>query len=481
MCGIIGIYGDKEVASELWFGLIGLQHRGQDTAGIITYKDGRFYLKKGSGTVQNFFTSEDLKRLKGKVGLGHVRYPTIGAGDPEDAQPFYTNAPFGIAMAHNGNVINYQELKEWLVRERRRHINTSNDVEIILNLLASELGQARQSSLLQNEVSTVFEAVRRLMGKVNGSYSCVCFIAGEGLLAFRDPHGIKPLKFGWKGKNFCFASESVALDTLGYREMRDVEPGEAVFITVDRKVSSKVIKKLAPRHCIFEYIYFARPDSIIDGIWVYEARFRLGEELARRVQSRRIKPDVVIPVPDTARTTALSMAQSLGVPYREGLIKNRYIGRTFIMPRDRRKIVQYKLNPVRCEIEGKRVLLVDDSIVRGSTSRAIVSLVREAGPRAVYFASSSSPLKYPCFYGIDMQTRQEFIAREKSVNEIQKEIGADELIYQSIEGMLRAVKTLSPHRAASSQRSLYCSACFDGDYPTKINPEEIARIEKDRG
>ena len=409
MCGVIGLYEDKEVAQELWLGLISLQHRGQDTAGIVTYEDGRFHLRKGKGTVQSFFTSKDWNILKGKIGIGHVRYPTIGGGDSEDAQPFYTNSPFGIAMAHNGNVINYQELKELLVRERRRHINTSNDVEIILNLLASELGRARQSSLLQNGANTIFEAVKRVMEMVNGSYSCVCFIAGQGLLAFRDPHGIKPLKFGWKGKNFCFASESVALDTLGYREMRDVEPGEAVFINLNREVSSKVIKKLAPRHCIFEYIYFARPDSIIDGVWVYEARFRLGEELARRVKAHRIKPDVVMPVPDTARTTALSLAQTLGVPYREGLIKNRYIGRTFIMPRDSRKIVQQKLNPVRCEIEGKRILLVDDSIVRGSTSRAIISLVREAGARAIYFASSSAPLKYPCFYGIDMQTRQEFV------------------------------------------------------------------------
>ncbi len=470
MCGVIGIYGDKEVTPALWLGLIGLQHRGQDTAGIVTYEDGRFYLKKGKGTVQNFFTSKDLKRLIGDVGIAQVRYPTIGGGDPEDAQPFYTNSPFGIAMAHNGNVVNYQELKKWLLHERRRHINTSNDVEVILNLFASELGRVRQSSLLQDKVNTIFEAVEKVMEKVNGSYSCVCFIAGEGLLAFRDPHGIKPLKFGWEGKNFCFASESVALDTLGYSEMRDVKPGEAIFIDINKKVSSKIIKKAAPRHCIFEYIYFARPDSIMDDVWVYESRFKLGEELAKKVKARRIKIDVVIPIPDTARTTALSLAQALGVPYREGLIKNRYIGRTFIMPREGRKIVQHKLNPVRCEIEGKRVLLVDDSIVRGSTSRAILSLVRKAGAKAVYFASSSAPLKYPCFYGIDMQTRQDFVAIDKSVSEIQKEIGADALIYQSIEGMLRSV---NPDKS-------YCTACFNGDYPTRISPEEIKQIEEDR-
>lgn len=475
MCGVIGIYGNSDVRNDLWLGLIGLQHRGQDAAGIITYDRGRFYLKKGKGTVQSLFTSSDLNRLKGNIGVGHVRYPTIGVGDPEDAQPFYTNSPFGIAMAHNGNVINYAELRNLLVKKEHRHINTKNDVEVILNLLASQIGEIgaflgrykRESFLL-----LVFEAVGKVMDKVKGSYACVCFIAGQGLLAFRDPHGIKPLKFGQMNGNFCFASESVALDTLGYTEMRDVSPGEAIFVDIKKQVHSKIIKPSSPRHCIFEYIYFARPDSVMDGVNVYEARFKLGHELAKEIVSRGINCDVVIPIPDTARTVALGISESLGVPSREGLIKNRYIGRTFIMPRDEKRIewVRYKLNPVRCEIENRRVLLVDDSIVRGATSKAIISLVREANPAKVYFASSCPPLRYPCYYGIDMQTRQEFISSKKSIPEIQAEIGADELVYQTMEGMLRAM----------GNTASYCTACFNGDYPTPIEAKEVKRIEKER-
>ncbi|MDI6841090.1 MAG: amidophosphoribosyltransferase [bacterium] len=465
MCGVIGILGDSIVAPDLWVGLISMQHRGQDAAGIVTYSGDRFHLKKGKGTVQSLFTEADINRLIGNVGIGHVRYPTIGAGDPEDAQPFYTNTPYGIAIAHNGNVINYSELKSWLIHHQR-HINTSCDAEVILNLLALEL-----------EEKSIFDAVCGVMDKVNGSYSCVAFIANHGLLAFRDPHGVKPLKFGRRDKSFCFASESVALDTLGYEISRDVAPGEAIFVSLKGKVSSKQIKKAFPRHCIFEYIYFARPDSILDSIPVYEARFNLGKELGKEVMQLGLKPDVVIPVPDTARTTAQALAHSIGVPHREGLIKNRYIARTFIMPRDTRRMeyVRYKLNPIRYEIEGKRVLLVDDSIVRGTTSKAIVTLVRKAKPKAVYFASSCPPLKYPCFYGIDMQTRQEFIARKKSITEIRAEIGADELVYQSFKGMLKAVGG-----ETSSNKTSYCTACFSGKYPTKIPEREIRRIEKER-
>ncbi|MCK4352396.1 amidophosphoribosyltransferase [candidate division WOR-3 bacterium] len=506
MCGVIGIFGERDVASKLWLGLIAIQHRGQDAAGIITYaqhsanKDGRFYLKKGKGTVQSLFNPQDLTRLKGSIGIGHVRYPTIGAGDPEDAQPFYTNTPFGIAIAHNGNVINYESLRKWLVNKRHRHINTKSDVEIILNVLASELETNMWAPSIGGE-KPVFEAVKRVMERVTGSYSCISFIANIGLLAFRDPHGIKPLKFGCKVEaeastyptggslstypaegskfnNFCFASESVALDTLGYDEIRDVNPGEAILIDLKGKVISKVIKPPSPRHCIFEYIYFARPDSVLDNVSVYETRLRLGEELAKKIKKSGLKPDVVIPVPDTARATALSLANTLGVPYREGLIKNRYVARTFIMPRDERRLeyVRYKLNPVKQEIQGKKVLLVDDSIVRGTTSKAITSLVRKAGAKKIYFISSCPPLKYPCFYGIDMQTKQDFIAREKSISEIKAQIGVDELIYQSLEGMLRAVGDTEVRSAKNS----YCTACFTGNYPTQIPVKEIKRIEKER-
>ena len=486
MCGVIGIFGDSNVAPELWIGLIAMQHRGQDAAGIITYSVGepvppdnpmqpieelsgelfgRFYLKKGVGTVQSLFNPGDLNKLKGNVGIGHVRYPTIGPNNPEDAQPFYTNTPFGIAIAHNGNVINYASLKDWLVR-RHRHINTSCDVEVILNLLAVEL-----------ETKPIFDAVEGVMEKVNGSYSCVAFIANQGLLAFRDPYGIKPLNFGSLDKNVCFASESVALDTLGYKIDRDVAPGEAILVDLNGKISSKLIKPSSPRHCIFEYIYFARPDSVLDGVPVYEARFKLGQQLASEVSLQGLKPDVVIPIPDTARTTALSLAQTLGISYSEGLIKNRYIGRTFIMPGDtnRMEYVRYKLNPIRSAIEGKKVLLVDDSIVRGTTAKAIVALVRKANPKEVYFATSCPPLKYPCFYGIDMQTRQDFIARRKNITDIREEIGTDKLIYQSFKGMLSAVGG-----ATSGNHKSYCTACFNGDYPTPLQKQEIKRIEKDR-
>ncbi|MCK4307955.1 amidophosphoribosyltransferase, partial [candidate division WOR-3 bacterium] len=364
-------------------------------------------------------------------------------------------------IAHNGNVINYQFLKKKLINEKRRHINTSSDVEIILNILADRL-----------EEESPLDAVKTVMDEVNGSYSCISYIAGKGMLAFRDPHGIKPLILGHRGDNFCLASESVTLDVLGYEIDRDVSPGEAIFIDMDRRVTAKVIKEDTPRHCIFEYIYFARPDSVMDGLTVYDARMALGRALVTQVRKVGLKPDVVIPVPDTARTAALSLAQELGVPYREGLIKNRYIGRTFIMPRDAKRMeqVRHKLNPIKKEIEGKKVLLVDDSIVRGTTSKAIVNLVKRANPKELYFASSCPPLKYPCFYGIDMQTRDEFIARTKSIAEIQQEIGVDELIYQDLEEMLRALGNIPS----------YCTACFNGDYPTRITEGEIMEIEKER-
>jgi amidophosphoribosyltransferase len=463
MCGVVGIFSNEEIGVKIWLSLLALQHRGQDACGIITHKGGRFFLKKGKGTIQSVFKEEEIKRLRGEVGIGHVRYPTIGKGDPEDAQPFYTNSPFGMCMAYNGNIINYSKIKKKLMFHCHRHINTQSDVEVILNLLASKIPQ-----------NNLFDAIYEVMEELIGSYSCVCYIANQGMVAFRDPCGIKPLMFGKKEGEVCFTSESPVLDMLGYKEIRDVFPGEVIFVDKRLKIHSKIIKPNPHRHCIFEYIYFARPDSILDGVSVYEARLRLGYFLAKEVKKKGIKPEVIIPIPDTARATALGIAQVLGVPYREGLIKNRYVGRTFIMPRDinRKEWVKYKLNPLKSEIEGKRVLLVDDSIVRGSTSRAIVKLVREVFPTEVYFAVSSSPLKYPCYYGIDMQTKQEFIAREKSVEEIEKEIEVNALIYQPIEYMVKAVQ--------GGGSDSYCTACFDGNYPTKVDTKEVERIEKER-
>ncbi len=468
MCGILGIYGKSNVVGELYPGLLAIQHRGQDAAGIITY-DRRFNLKKGNGLLQNVFNEKNLKRLKGNLGIGHVRYPTVGGGGADDAQPFYLSVPYGIAMAHNGNLTNYLELRRELFRERFRHLNSNCDLEAILNVFADEL--MMQGSFNKD---SLFRAVGGVFRRAKGSYSVVGMIAERGFLAFRDPHGIKPLIFGKREEDLCFTSESVALDALGYEVVRDVQPGEAIFIDRRRRFFNKRIEEKRHTPCIFEWVYFARPDSVIDGISVYEARLRLGRELAQQVKRRRIKVDVVIPVPDTARAAALSLAVSIGVDFREGLIKNRYIPRTFIMPGQELRVraVKQKLNPIRSEIEGKRVLLVDDSIVRGNTSKEIINLVREAGAKKVYFAVCSPPLRYPCTYGIDMQTRGEFVARDKSIDEIGENIGADELIYQTLEGLLAGV--------GGGVRKDFCCACFDSKYPTPVSEDTFQRIEKER-
>ncbi len=470
MCGIIGIIADEDVVDGLYSGLLALQHRGQDAAGIITY-DHMFHLKKGIGLVLRVFTKKNLERLKGNIGIGHTRYPTIGPGGTEDAQPFYVNTPFGIAMAHNGNVTNYWELKRSLAEESFRHLNSHCDVEVILNVFADELSH---QNIKEFDESAVFEATRGVFERVRGSYSVVGMIVGKGLLGFRDPYGIRPLIFGRRGNSYGFASESVAFDLLGYETLRDVKPGEVIFVDMDRRVHSKVLIQKRHTPCIFEWVYFARPDSVIDGIGVYEARLRLGRELAKECLKRGIKPDVVVPVPDTARAAALPIAQTLGVELREGLIKNRYIARTFIMPTQRERIasVRQKLNPIKSEISGKRVLLVDDSIVRGTTSREIISLVRKAGAKEVYFAVTCPPLRYPCVYGIDMATRGEFIAKTHSVKEIERLIGADVLVYQTLEGMIKAVKGERPQE--------FCTACFTNRYPTGETEKTLRRFELER-
>ncbi|MCX7704347.1 MAG: amidophosphoribosyltransferase [Planctomycetota bacterium] len=470
MCGFVGIISATEVAPLLSYALMAIQHRGQDAAGVITY-DGRFHVKKSPGLAVSLF-SDGYEHLPGSVGIAHTRYPTIGGGGIEDAQPFFTTTPFGLALAHNGNIVNYEELKTELSL-RRRVLNSECDAELLLAILSEEIDRNSKECF---SFDSLCEAVQSLFKRVNGSYSAVAIIAGEGLCVFRDPLGIKPASLGKRSDGtYIAASETVALDILGCEKIGDVAPGEVVFVDRNLNIFRKRLIEKPHRLCIFEFIYFARPDSVMDGISVYEARLRLGEYLAEQVKRFKLRPDVVIPVPDTARAAAVSLSSSLGVPHREGLIKNRYIGRTFIMPSEakRRESVRMKLNPIRREIEGKKVLLVDDSIVRGNTSRAIVELTRSAGAKEVFFAVTAPPLRHPCVYGIDMQTRSEFIARQKTEEEIRRIIGADALIYQKLDDLVAAIKSLRPTIG-------FCTACFNGDYPTPVSEAVLKQIEAQR-
>jgi amidophosphoribosyltransferase len=471
MCGVLGLFSTGPVSERLVEGLLTLQHRGQDSAGILT-SDTTTHLKKGNGAVAQVFNEKNLARLTGNIGIGHVRYPTIGPGSDEDAQPFYVNAPFGIAMVHNGNVTNYYDLRRELVDKDHRQLTSFSDAEPTLNVLAEELGR---TNLARFGSESVFRAVRATFSRVKGALSVVVLVQDKGLLAFRDPYGIKPLVFARKGGEFGFASESVAFDRLGFHRFRDVAPGEAVFIGTDRRIHTRQIARPRHRPCIFEYVYFARPDSVMDGIEVYEARLRLGRRLAEEVTRQGIKPDLVAPVPDTARAAATELAATIGVRLREGLIKNRYIPRTFIMPwrSDRTRTVRQKLNPVRSQIKGKNVLLVDDSIVRGTTSKQIVRMVRDAGARRVFLAITAPPLRYPCVYGIDMMTRGEFIARRHSVRKIGELVGADALVYQTYKGLVEAVRGDMKDRR-------FCTACFNGEYPTGVSRRDLAVLERER-
>ncbi len=468
MCGVIGVVAFEPVNQLLYDGLLVLQHRGQDAAGIATSHDGRFYLHKGPGLVRDVFRTRNMRSLVGHWGIGHVRYPT--AGDPCDAaeaQPFYVNSPFGILLAHNGNLTNAQALKAELFQSDRRHINTNSDSEVILNVLAHELHANCQGTALTDEA--VFAAVRGVHRRCRGAYAVVAMIAGFGLLAFRDPYGIRPLVFGKRsaeqGTEWMVASESVALDVLGFTRMRDVAPGEAILVSLDGRMrAAQCADDSLLASCLFEFVYLARPDSLIDGVSVYDARVLMGEKLAERMRVLRPheRVDVVIPVPDSARPAAMAMAQRLGVPYREGFVKNRYIGRTFIMPGQavRRKSVRQKLNVIEQEFAGKVVLIVDDSIVRGTTSREIVQMAREAGAKRVILASAAPPVRYANVYGIDMPTRQELIAAYRSEEEISQVIGADWVLYQSLDDLKACIRTLNPaitHFEAS---------CFDGQYIT---------------
>jgi amidophosphoribosyltransferase len=477
MCGVFGIYDNEEVIVKMYNAMLTLQHRGQDSAGILTY-DGRYHIKKGNGLVQDIFDERNIKRLKGHIGIGHTRYPTVGEGSVEDAQPFWINYPFGIAAAHNGNVTNFIELKKELFEKSHKIINSNCDVEVIINIFAEYIEKFK-SKELTSEI--IFNAIKYVYKRVKGSYSVVLHIADRGMVAFRDPYGLRPLLFGIKKDklvpSFAFASESVALDVAGFIENEDLEPGSAVFIDKNKRIYRKKISNKPFRPCIFEYIYFARPDSCLNGINVYNARVELGKNLARKIKNSHLDIDVVVPIPDSARTAAIQISRNLKLKYREGLVKNRYIGRTFIMPGDavRKESIRHKLNPIRDVFEGQKVLLVDDSIVRGNTSRSIIQMVRNAGAAKIYFASYSAPLTNPCVYGIDMQTRGEFIAKDSTPEQIAAKIGADAVIYQDLKEMENAVKK------QNKQVKSFCKACFTGIYPTAdVSARVLKQIEEER-
>jgi amidophosphoribosyltransferase len=483
MCGILGMVAKTPVNQMLYDGLLLLQHRGQDAAGIATCSGKTFAMHKSSGLVRDVFRTRNMRGLPGRSGIAHVRYPTAGSADnDEEAQPFYVNAPFGVTLAHNGNLTNTEQLKEEMFRRDRRHVNTESDSEVLLNVLANELQAAAVGVSLDPD--TIFRAVAELHKRVQGAYACVAEIAGYGVLAFRDPLGIRPLCYGvaesQQGTEYLVASESVALEGSGFRLVRDIAPGEAVFIDVEGNFHARGCAPGASLNpCVFEYVYFARPDSVIDGVSVYDARLKMGEYLAEKVRRELWAGDidVVMPIPDTSRPSALQLANRLNLDYREGFIKNRYVGRTFIMPGQsvRRKSVRQKLNAMSIEFRGKNVLLVDDSIVRGTTSHEIVQMAREAGANKIYFASAAPPVRYPNVYGIDMPTRAELIASGRSDDEIRRSIGADALVYQDIESMQQSIRDLGPHLGR------FEASCFNGEYITgNVTPEYLDRIERTR-
>ncbi|MDB5896822.1 MAG: purF [Ramlibacter sp.] len=480
MCGIVGVVSQGPVNQLIYDGLLLLQHRGQDAAGIVTLQGRKVYMHKAKGMVRDVFRTRNMRALPGNSGLGQVRYPTAGnAANEEEAQPFYVNAPFGIVLAHNGNLTNAQALKAELFSTDHRHINTESDTEVLVNVFAHELERTTRGIALTPQ--DVFSAVANVHKRLRGSYAVVALIAGHGLVAFRDPYGIRPLAMGHGADGtVMIASESVTLEGTGQTFDRNVGAGECVFVDLKGKVHAQqcaVNPKLSP--CIFEFVYLARPDSVLDGISVYQARLNLGESLAKRVIST-VPPneiDVVIPIPESSRPSAMQLAQLLGIPYREGFVKNRYVGRTFIMPGHavRKKSVRQKLNVIQSEFKGRNVLLVDDSIVRGTTSREIVQMARDAGARKVYMASAAPPVRFPNVYGIDMPTPQELVAHGRTVEEIREIIGCDALIYQDVDGMKKAIGSLNP------QLNGFDASCFDGVYVTgDINPEDIARINEAR-
>jgi amidophosphoribosyltransferase len=480
MCGIVGIVGQSDVAGRLYDALTVLQHRGQDAAGIATVEGDRLHLHKANGLVRDVFDAAPMARLRGRYGIGHCRYPTAGSEGDAEAQPFYVNSPFGIALSHNGNLINTESLKAEVFAQDRRHCNTESDSEVLLNVFAHELAAQNAQKA---DPQTLFQAIAGVHRRCVGGYAIVSVVLGFGLVAFRDPHGIRPLVLGERvtpyGREYAVASESVALDLLGFNLIDDVRPGETVLISEDGQLfRNQTAKPKTHAPCIFEYVYLARPDSMIEDVSVYKARLRMGERLAQKI--RRLRPlhdiDKVIPVPDTSRTTAISLAKALGVEYREGLVKNHYIGRTFIMPgqAERVKSVRRKLNPIGLEFRGKVVLLVDDSIVRGTTSQQIVQMARDAGAKKVYLASAAPPVRFPNIYGIDMPAPEELIAHDRTELEIQALIGCDWLIYQDLADLRASISD------GNEELTQFDDSCFSGTYITEQAEAYLARVRERR-
>ena len=483
MCGIVGIISQTPVALELYDSLIHLQHRGQDAAGILTSNE-RFYSKHGLGLVREIFASRDMQQLKGNMGIGHTRYPTAGGYTESDIQPLWIGSPRGIALAHNGNIVNYPELADEIRHQYHQHLNSSLDSEALLLLFADYLGKhasQKEDQFFQH----LCEAVQYLHTRVEGSYSIVSLIIGKGLVAFRDPYGIRPLVWGERKRaegpsDFIFASENTAFYALGFEPQGDLKPGELVYVNEAGQIFRKVISHQTFTPCVFEYVYFARPDATLDGVSVYRARLRMGQNLARHWKKTfpDVMPDVVIPAPFTANTAALSFAHELGVRYSEGLYKNPFIGRTFIMSDQsaRSRSVRYKLTPQRTEIENKKVLIVDDSIVRGTTSREIVKMIREFGAREIYFVSACPPIKHPCFYGIDIPSPKELIAAQDDEASVQRFLGVDRLLYQTQTDLIEAITRRGQHNITRP-----CMACMDGQYAcNKISAEKIKQWELKR-
>ena len=481
MCGIVGIVGKSDVNQLLYDALLVLQHRGQDAAGIMTGEAGRLHLRKSNGLVRDVFHERHMLRLKGSMGIGHVRYPTAGNPHSSESQPFYTNSPYGVGLGHNGNLTNARALKELLLKEDLRHLNTDSDSEILLNVFAHEL---QRVGGVEPDQHAVFKAVSAVHRRCRGAYAITALVAGYGVVGFRDPFGIRPLVYGKRetdaGTEYMLASESVALDVCGFQLVRDVAPGEAIVIDRDGSLySHQCADRPLYSPCIFEYVYFARPDSTMDDISVHKARMRMGEKLAEKIQREWSEHDidVVIPIPDTSRTSALQLANMLGVKYREGFIKNRYIGRTFIMPgqKQRSQSVRQKLNAIDLEFHGKNVLLVDDSIVRGTTSRQIIQMARDVGANKVYFASAAPPVKFPNVYGIDMPSAKELIAHDKDLAQVAEFIGADKLIFQELPELIEAVRRGNPR----IQR--FDTSVFSGEYITgDVTRDYLSSLEQER-
>ncbi len=471
MCGIIGVVGYEDVAHEIINGLVTLQHRGQDSAGIVTF-DGNFRLKKGTGTVDNVFKHVNLDSFKGYCGLGHVRYSTIGSTEEVDAQPIAVNYPYGLAMVHNGNVINFNQIRKQLYEDHHRLLDTSNDVALILYTFASHL---ELKNLADLSVDEIFDTVQEVQHKIKGAYSALTIIANRGFLAFTDPYGIRPLVMGRKftdqGVVYAFASESSTFDYLGYELMRDLKPGEMVFIDQNRQVHSRIGKTKKQAFCVFEYIYFSREDTVIHDHLVATERVRMGKKLADAFRKSGLQPDIIIDVPNSAYFFASGLAEELNVPYRRGMAKNHFMGRSFITPNqaEREKMVKQKLNPIRDIVEGKKIAVVDDSIVRGTTSKRIVQMLRDAGAKEVYFVSASPPIKHPCIYGIDMSVKKEILASHYEIDEIARYISADAVVYQPLEALRELYQDLP-----------ICDACFSGKYPTGVTKELLEEIEQEK-